>query len=73
MRYELEHRTRAGTQKLRFPDKRARGRYLAQKKNEAKAMRREFTFKRNEYLRVYRNAILCEEYDIVKNTLKIPY
>lgn len=62
----LHKKTRTGTTTIMFRNIRERGRYLAQEKNKARAARKEFTFKRNEYLRVYDNAKVFYELDIIK-------
>ena len=62
----LHEKTLKGSKTLIFKTWRDRGKYLALQKNKARAGKKEFTFKRNEYLRVYENSIVFYELDIVK-------
>lgn len=66
MTIKLHEKTRHGIRVITFKSARDRGRYLARAKNQARAARKQFTFKRNEYLRVYENSMVFYELDIVK-------
>jgi len=64
--WQLTEKTLTGNRTLVFKTVRERGRYIALQKNKALQARRQFTFKRNEYLRVYANAKVFYELDIIK-------
>lgn len=71
MSLKLYERTDGAERTMFFPSKCARGRFLAQKKNEARTKRMQFTFKRNEYLRVYRNSVMFYELDITRTATNL--
>ena len=67
---KLYERSRTGLRTIIFKSWRERGRYLAMEKNKAYANKLQFTFKRNEYLRVYQNSVMFFELDIASPKTK---
>jgi hypothetical protein len=45
--------------------------YLIRERNQARFKKHQYSYKRGEYLRIYRNAVLFKEYDI-KNVRQDP-
>jgi hypothetical protein len=53
--------------KIRFENHNLRTKYLALEKNKARFKKLEFSYRRGEYLRIYKGPITFIEYDIKGN------
>lgn len=64
MSCKLYSTTRMGQQVLLFPTVAARRRFLVMQRTKAVKARQQFLYKGTEYLRIYNNCTLYQEYDI---------
>lgn len=69
--YKLYSTGRSGVQTLVFKSVAGRRRFLVARRIEALGRRQQLLYKGTEYLRIYNNCVLYQEYDIKRRAIDV--